>query len=126
METKRLPRSDMSQVVCWRRQPNFRAESVQKTVDRYTVAQAGYALGPGSRTSLEIDLSRPLCAGSGRLIVKRRWLRRRCLAPCQVVSPMAPLLAIFREPGAGVLQETDQIEAHEKLRGASTWARTQA
>jgi site-specific DNA recombinase len=35
MDTKRLPRSDMSHVVCWLRQHDLRDESVQKTVDRY-------------------------------------------------------------------------------------------
>src|SRR5919206_4027958 len=37
MDTKRPPRSDMSNAVCWLRQHDFVAECVQKTVDRYTL-----------------------------------------------------------------------------------------
>src|SRR5262245_51593297 len=36
MDTKRPPRSDMSNAVCWLRQHDFVAECVQKTVDRYS------------------------------------------------------------------------------------------
>src|SRR4029453_2301891 len=37
MDTKRPPRSDMSNAVCWLRQHDFVAECVQKTVDRYII-----------------------------------------------------------------------------------------
>src|SRR5687767_13180561 len=36
MDTRRLLRLDMSNAVCWLKQHNFRAECVQKTVDRYS------------------------------------------------------------------------------------------
>src|SRR6516165_6376188 len=49
-----------------------------------------------------------------------------CLSqPCPAVGVLPPLLAILSKPGAGMLQETDQIQAHEKLRGTAAGAFSQ-
>jgi hypothetical protein len=46
-----------------------------------------------------------------------------CLSqPCPAVGVRTRLLAILSEPGAGMLQETDQRQAHQELSGTAAGA----
>src|SRR5262245_39315511 len=115
MATKRLPRSDMSNVVCWLRQHDLRAESVQKTVDRYNPGFGDFpqhfpALNPkrlsegvlSSSPSAKLRILLPtmtsnLCVLSTQLR-RYRLCRKFCFGGREVA--VAPVGGRLRRPGS--------------------------
>jgi hypothetical protein len=79
--------------------------------------------GVGARAEGLWRETSPLPPGEGCTrvsVVPGLSLRRGFLAPRHAVCLIVSSLAILGQPGTGVLQETDQIQAHQKLGGAPT------